>query len=1747
MIHPFYMRYLSNLACLLIGSVLHGQISYPAYDYNVTENFQSSSSATFSISLPTDYNGNSLIAHKVVVTPTKGVFQSTTGTTLTYTPTTFQSGTDTFDWNATDMVTGEQIAFRATIQIEELNSPPVIESISGESGGSLSFSENQNLVTTVRISDPDSNGLSVPPTLELYVTGTHSQYFEVGSPSSSISSKYDYPINFKPTPDFETWEAANLISFSIDFNASDFNSSSDYQSSHLVSVTLSISDQNEAPVIQEGIGGSSPHTSISISEDNVPDSWPDEGVSLTAIDEDGDQVYWKFDTNRTNGTIGTITLKDSANSTVLATLSEGVYTAADFNTGTTLKAHYSATSNLFGSETLTFTVKDGSGLTDTFGIAVTVTQDSSDDSPSLNESSTIAVSFAENGTGQIHDFNPTDPDYPDVADEATLTYSLSGEDSSLFAISTGGVLTFNDAPDYDASTSADGDQTYELSVILSDGTGTADDSQDLEVTITNVDEAPDFSLSSPITFNLEEDTTWNWTDLASPLTASDPDSGDEATLSWQVETAPMFGATIDLNGTGSAPTTFNYQPKTDYSGSDTFVIKVADADGLSASLTFNVTISEVEEAPVITSFDGNATVSLQREENSPSTIQVSASDPDTGDTISYSIVGGADQAKFTIDSSSGDLTFSDTQPDYESPSDSGNNNVYEVQVRAQDASGNSDEQVFNVQITDVDESPYFTTNGSLSFVENSQYVTDVNASATDATDSGTIDFSLPAVSNSLDRVKFDVNASSGVLTFVSAPNFESPTDSNADNSYIVIVRATDSGGSAFLDLEHNITIVDANDAPVITSTDTFPITEGLTLVANLTASDQDSGEVLSWSIIDGNDTFFNLESNGTLSFKNASDNDFESGVGYTLTVQVTDTGGASDSQVISIQPLNTNESPSFRSEVVTESSDEDIDFRGHDLNQYVSDPEGDTLTFTLLTSNDNAFVTADGNFSLIAQANDSGTVDLNVSVSDGLLTDIMLIRVSFLPVNDDPVISDETMWSGLIYVDENMDANTDVIDLNLTDVDDSELNGIYEWEILPKDGNASHNDYKLFTILSTGGVRFIESPDFEDDLSVSGENKYEFDVNASDSSGGSHLITLRIKVQDLDEQLKQNLTLIPTINTSEETEVNGSLIGTVTDPEGQPLSYSLEVNASKGTINLNSDGTFVYIPNKNETGSDSAEFRIADTSGQSVNVASSFIINGVNDPPAIDAVAGGLVEIAENTPRDTVIYDLNLTDPDDTDANVSNSYLWSLYPKADDFNHTDYLKFQLDPTTGQLRFLSSPDRESDLSAGQINRYEMKIYATDPTDLNSSVDLTILVTNVEEPPLASKPSIFATNEEVEIKDNLLNYVTDPEGSQLTFTLLREPSNGEITYFDPTEGNFTYIPNTDFFGNDFFEFNASDNTNQFLEINCSVTVNNVEDAPVVTIIENDRILIPENFSATSVLYDFNHTDADEANASNPLGLYEWEIGPPSTDLNSMDYQFLYLSKYEGELKFQESPDYENNKTTDNVFQISVKVTDSQGLHGSYDLRVQVQDVDEPPVLSESYTGSFDTMEDTDLSINLSEFIMDPEGLSMTFSQTTPDSNITGTIRDLVTSSGSFIYSPKPQESGMDDFNFTVTDINSNTIPVSIFVNVIDQNDAPVIDEVPANLITVLENTSASVTIYDFNATDEDDTDGNASNDLVFWSLRQISGEIDPFDYFYVNSGNGKLRFINPPDYEDGKSIGSTIQQMNDYKLTLSLIHI
>ena len=48
--------------------------------------------------------------------------------------------------------------------------------------------------------------------------------------------------------------------------------------------------------------------------------------------------------------------------------------------------------------------------------------------------------------------------------------------------------------------------------------------------------------------------------------------------------------------------------------------------------------------------------------------------PDAGATQTYSIVGGADAAKFTINASTGALSFV-TAPNFEAPTDAGGNNV----------------------------------------------------------------------------------------------------------------------------------------------------------------------------------------------------------------------------------------------------------------------------------------------------------------------------------------------------------------------------------------------------------------------------------------------------------------------------------------------------------------------------------------------------------------------------------------------------------------------------------------------------------------------------------------------------------------------------------------------------------------------------------------------------------------------------------------------------------------------------------------------------------------------------------------------------------------------------------------------------------------------------------------------------------------------------------------------------------------
>ena len=97
-----------------------------------------------------------------------------------------------------------------------------------------------------------------------------------------------------------------------------------------------------------------------------------------------------------------------------------------------------------------------------------------------------------------------------------------------------------------------------------------------------------------------------------------------------------------------------------------------------------VTVTNVNDsAPLITSNGGGATAAVSVAENGTAVTTVSASDADAGATLTYSIAGGADAAKFTINTTTGALSFV-AAPNVEGPTDAGGNNVYDVQVQVSD-------------------------------------------------------------------------------------------------------------------------------------------------------------------------------------------------------------------------------------------------------------------------------------------------------------------------------------------------------------------------------------------------------------------------------------------------------------------------------------------------------------------------------------------------------------------------------------------------------------------------------------------------------------------------------------------------------------------------------------------------------------------------------------------------------------------------------------------------------------------------------------------------------------------------------------------------------------------------------------------------------------------------------------------------------------------------------------------------------
>jgi hypothetical protein len=119
--------------------------------------------------------------------------------------------------------------------------------------------------------------------------------------------------------------------------------------------------------------------------------------------------------------------------------------------------------------------------------------------------------------------------------------------------------------------------------------------------------------------------------------------------------------------------------------------------------------------PTITSA-GTATTP---ENVSPTTpiYTVTSTDPNVGQTPIYSFeTGGVDNGKFNIDPTTGVVTFI-TSPDFETPTDADNNNIYEINVKVCD-NGTPPycaTKTVSITVTDVAECPIASVGGTTNF------------------------------------------------------------------------------------------------------------------------------------------------------------------------------------------------------------------------------------------------------------------------------------------------------------------------------------------------------------------------------------------------------------------------------------------------------------------------------------------------------------------------------------------------------------------------------------------------------------------------------------------------------------------------------------------------------------------------------------------------------------------------------------------------------------------------------------------------------------------------------------------------------------------------------------------------------------------------------------------------------------------------------------------------------------------------
>ena len=493
-----------------------------------------------------------------------------------------------------------------------------------------------------------------------------------------------------------------------------------------------------------------------------------------------------------------------------------------------------------------------------------------------------------------------------------------------------------------------------------------DDSVDVTIAVTDVNESPEFG-SSDVEREVDENTPGG-TNIGDPIVASDPES-NTLTYSLSGTDSALFsvGASTGQIRVGTS-TVLDHESPADSGNDNVYDLTVKVSDGKDAAgnsdtsiddmVGVTITVNNVNEAPEFDSSGVELEVAENTATNSNIGDPIAAVDPEDGE-VTYALTG-TNADLFDVDASSGQVKTKGSL-NYEAAS------TYTVAFTASDAQSNSASIDLTIDVTDIDtEAPGEPAKPS------------VSPNPGNGHESLAVTWTVPgnegpSITNYV--VQYRVEDSGDEWTQVTVVgNTVETTISRLESStaYEAQVRADNDEGEGPWSESG---MADTFAAPVENSPPEFDDGAATTLSVGenalpgsavggpITASDSDSGDMLVYSLSGADAALFSVGAStgqitvgaGTaLDYESPADSDGDNE--YELTVQVTDGWdgeGSADASVddtisVTITVTNVNELPQFGSSDVEREVDENTP-GGTNIGDPIvaSDPESNTLTYSL--------------------------------------------------------------------------------------------------------------------------------------------------------------------------------------------------------------------------------------------------------------------------------------------------------------------------------------------------------------------------------------------------------------------------------------------------------------------------------------------------------------------------------------------------------------------------------------------------------------------------------------------------------------------------------------------------------------------------------------------------------------------------------------------------------------------------------